>query len=135
MFTDVKTVSELLIKHVEKINGLKSVGFTAVTDEKQLLQYAKTLAGSPKAVICMGGGQFEKYGMSRKFRVGIVLLVPFQLHQAIEALTLLDATISSFAYPLTLGGKIDVILTGWAPLETDAQTLAFALEIELTEPY
>lgn len=133
MYTDPKTLSALLCGHLRAVKALKSVSFAAISDQSQLMRTAKSVSGSPKAVICYGTGDYEARGLIRKARLGIVILIPFQPEQSLKALELLDAVAERFVPPVKLGDKITVELLGWSPLETDAQTIAFVVDVEMSE--
>lgn len=137
-------IADDIIAALEATDTFKSVSKAAVDNYQQLLEHAANIIGIPKAVVCVGSGDWAKYGTVRKFSVAIVVMAKF--HKGLESKaesvwTLAEAAAAPFL-PVIENGKAPVFpeiegvkyeLKNWAPLETLKTTASFVIELAATE--
>ena len=129
---------------LEAQNVFKSVSKAALDNYRQLLKHAANIAGTPKAIVCIGNGNWNTRGMVRTFSVAIVVMAKFQkgiANKAESVWTLAEAAAAPFlpvieenTAPLFLeinGVKYE--LKRWDPLETNDLTASFIIELAATE--
>lgn len=137
-------IADDIIAVLEAKDVFKSVSKAAIDNHRQLLKHAANILGSPKAVVCIGDGKWEKYGMIRKFSVAIIVMAKFQKglgNKAESVWTLAEAAAEPFL-PVIENGKAPVFpeiegvkyeLKDWTPLETVETAASFVIELAATE--
>lgn len=130
-----ETFASLLCDYVKiHVPDLRGVTYAVISNHKQLMQSAATVSGSPKAVICQGACRYANHGLTRTSRCAIVVFIPFQPGQNGVAKRILDSIAQLFIPSAVLGeGALVAEIDNWSAIETDAQTLSYALTVNVVE--
>ena len=143
-YRSFEDIADDIIALLEAKNVFRSVSKAAIDNHNQLLDHAANMIGSLKAVVCIGDGDWDEYGMIRNFSVAIVVMAKFRKgidKKAESVWTLAEAAAAPFlpvveldkapVFPEFSGVKYE--LKNWAPLETVKTTASFVIELAATE--
>jgi hypothetical protein len=143
-YRPLEDIADDIIAVLKATSIFKSVSKAAIDNHTQLLKHAANMIGSPKAVVCIGDGDWKKYGMIRNFSVAIVVMAKFQVglaNKAESAWSLAEAAAAPFLPVIEEGvapvfpefGGVKYELKNWAPLETVDTATSFVIELAATE--
>lgn len=143
-YQQLTSIADDVIDELEATAAFKSVTWVALDNYRQLMDYAKTIAVTPKAIVCIGSGNYAQQGMYRKFTIAIVVFANYKRSRSSRAdavWALADAAAGPFipvvatdaapVFPVING--VEYELKGWEPLGTDDRTASFVVELEATE--
>lgn len=143
-YQQLTSIADDVIAKLEATGVFGSVTWVALDNHRQLMEHAKTIAVTPKAVVCIGSGNYHQQAMYRVFTIAIVVFSKFKRSRqrtADAVWTLADAASGPFipivetdappVFPVINGVKYE--LKGWEPLETDDRTASFVVELQATE--
>lgn len=139
-----ENITDDIIAALEAKNVFKSVSKAAVDNYQQLMEHAANTAGTPKAVVCIGAGRYEKYATLRNFSVALVVMAKFRkgVDKKAESVWTLAETAAEPFLPVLEEGKPPVFpeingvkyeLKEWVPLETVKAATSFVIELAATE--
>ena len=146
-YRSLEDIADDIIAVLKNTETFKSISKAAIDDHEQLMEHAASILGTPKAVVCIGAGRWNKRAMIREFSVAIVVMAKFRkgLEEKAESVwTLTEAATAPFlpkleedmepivpVFPEINGVKYE--LKNWAPLETAKATVSFVIELAATE--
>lgn len=147
-FRKLTDIAADVVAQIQATNSFLSVTWAAVNNHQQLMDHASNIIHLPKAIVCIGSGNYDKHALIRRLTLAIVVFAQWNINtkQADAVWTLAEAAAEPFLpqFPQDEDGNdlppvlpeingVQYELKSWSPLESDNRTAAFVIELNAVE--